>query len=238
MRAQTMIKTEPKWLPSILLITNQIDPEQEIAQVKSWLTTHHPEKTNFQFSWYNQEREAIPIETVRSFTQELSYTTNPSVTRVMVLLAADMLSEPAQHALLKSLEEPTERTQCLLIAQAESSLLPTIKSRCHIYDIRKHDNFKQNEEYAKLISEIENQGISAAITIAEKFKTKADALRCLHGVLQSLYVNQIHNSSKQPQKLKKYVHFAQKGFTIAQYLESNSNPQMTMESWFFLLTDS
>jgi DNA polymerase-3 subunit delta' len=40
------------------------------------------------------------------------------------------MSEPAQNALLKSLEEPPAQTHIILAAADDASLLPTIRSRC------------------------------------------------------------------------------------------------------------
>ncbi|MEO8108129.1 MAG: DNA polymerase III subunit delta', partial [Actinomycetes bacterium] len=50
--------------------------------------------------------------------------------RVIVIEDADRLTEPANNALLKSLEEPTPHTVWLLCAPSMEDLLPTIRSRC------------------------------------------------------------------------------------------------------------
>lgn len=50
--------------------------------------------------------------------------------RVALILHADRLSEPAQHALLKLLEEPPPHTHLLLAASDDAVLLPTVRSRC------------------------------------------------------------------------------------------------------------
>lgn len=50
--------------------------------------------------------------------------------RVILIERADGASEQIQNALLKALEEPTDRHTFILVAEDPSRLLPTIRSRC------------------------------------------------------------------------------------------------------------
>lgn len=50
--------------------------------------------------------------------------------RVVLIERADGASEQVQNALLKVLEEPTERHMFILVADEPARLLPTIRSRC------------------------------------------------------------------------------------------------------------
>ena len=50
--------------------------------------------------------------------------------KVYVINDADRMNEPAQNALLKTLEEPPKYVVIILIVSNENALLPTIKSRC------------------------------------------------------------------------------------------------------------
>ncbi len=76
------------------------------------------------------EAMTISVERARSLVLEAS--TAPSVGRwrVIVLEDADRLTESANNALLKSLEEPTPHTVWLLCAPSMEDVLPTIRSRC------------------------------------------------------------------------------------------------------------
>ena len=55
--------------------------------------------------------------------------------KVGVLEGADRMTEPAQNAFLKMLEEPPAQTLLLLIADAPQAMLPTIVSRCQRLDL-------------------------------------------------------------------------------------------------------
>ena len=50
--------------------------------------------------------------------------------RVVLIERADEANEQTQNALLKALEEPTDRHAFVLVAEEPSRLLPTIRSRC------------------------------------------------------------------------------------------------------------
>jgi hypothetical protein len=50
--------------------------------------------------------------------------------RVVVVERADRANEQIQNALLKTLEEPTDRHTFILVADEPNRLLPTIRSRC------------------------------------------------------------------------------------------------------------
>ena len=50
--------------------------------------------------------------------------------RVVLIEHADMANEQTQNAMLKALEEPTDRHVFILVADEAARLLPTIRSRC------------------------------------------------------------------------------------------------------------
>jgi DNA polymerase-3 subunit delta' len=56
--------------------------------------------------------------------------------QVVVVEDADRLTEQAQNALLKSIEEPPPRTVWLLCTPSTEDLLPTIRSRCRLLTLR------------------------------------------------------------------------------------------------------
>ena len=66
---------------------------------------------------------------VRDLVGELSLMPVEGGARVAVIERADRMTEDAQSALLKTLEEPPARTTIILCADEEDRLLPTIRSR-------------------------------------------------------------------------------------------------------------
>ena len=56
--------------------------------------------------------------------------------RFLLLQHSEKLTVPAANALLKSIEEPSSRTLCVLTTSNAESNLPTIVSRCHVLRFR------------------------------------------------------------------------------------------------------
>jgi DNA polymerase III delta' subunit len=67
---------------------------------------------------------------VRDLVSELSLLPVEGGARVAVIEAAHRMTEDAQSALLKTLEEPPRGAVLILCAEDEERLLPTIRSRC------------------------------------------------------------------------------------------------------------
>jgi DNA polymerase III subunit delta' len=72
----------------------------------------------------------IKIEPVRTMIVQASYRPFEARRRVVIVDEADALVEPAQHALLKTLEEPPPASIFLLVSSLPDALLPTVRSRC------------------------------------------------------------------------------------------------------------
>ncbi|HEY0248382.1 MAG TPA: DNA polymerase III subunit delta' [Gryllotalpicola sp.] len=75
------------------------------------------------------ERVIITIDEVRELVRSAQYAPSVGRYRVMVIEDADRMTERTSNLLLKSLEEPPERTVWVLCAPSDADLLPTIRSR-------------------------------------------------------------------------------------------------------------
>jgi len=73
---------------------------------------------------------SIKIETVRVVIDQANFRPFEARRRVVVIDEADALVEQAQHALLKTLEEPPPASVFLLVSSLPDALLPTVRSRC------------------------------------------------------------------------------------------------------------
>lgn len=76
------------------------------------------------------EAMTISVDVARGLVLEAAAAPSLARWRVIVLEDADRLTEAANNALLKSLEEPTPHTVWLLCAPSLEDVLPTIRSRC------------------------------------------------------------------------------------------------------------
>jgi DNA polymerase-3 subunit delta' len=75
-------------------------------------------------SWY-----VITVDQVRAAQERLQRQPLEGRARVLTIADADCMEEPAQNALLKTLEEPGTATFLLLEARRPEALLPTVRSR-------------------------------------------------------------------------------------------------------------
>jgi len=78
---------------------------------------------------------SITVDEVRRLKTFLGRTADEAAWRVVIVDRADELNVNAANALLKSLEEPPQRTVFLLITSAPGRLLVTIRSRVRTLDL-------------------------------------------------------------------------------------------------------
>jgi DNA polymerase III delta' subunit len=75
--------------------------------------------------------QIVPIENVRNqVIARVGLPPHEADVRVFIVEEATALAPPAANALLKTLEEPPQRTLFVLCTTAPEQLLPTIRSRC------------------------------------------------------------------------------------------------------------
>ena len=77
-----------------------------------------------------EDKKSISVEQVRKLVADVAQRPFEGGARVIVIDVADQMTDSAQNALLKTLEEPGSDTAFLLVTNQLSSLLPTIRSRC------------------------------------------------------------------------------------------------------------
>ena len=73
----------------------------------------------------------LTIDTVRRLRSSAALLPLESDRRILIVDDAEALLEPAQQALLKTLEEPPGGVTILLLADEPEALLATVRSRCH-----------------------------------------------------------------------------------------------------------
>ncbi|WP_339337784.1 DNA polymerase III subunit delta' [uncultured Oceanicoccus sp.] len=92
--------------------------------------------THPDLKWVTPEEKSkhIKIDQVRALVESLGQTAQQAGYKICILLPAETMNINSANALLKSLEEPAANTLLLLLTDAPSQLLPTIRSRCQRID--------------------------------------------------------------------------------------------------------
>ena len=89
------------------------------------------------FDWYRlvgieKKQGQIGVDEAQDVVKKLSLKSYEGGYKVMLIWMADKMNGSAANKLLKLLEEPPEKTVFILIAEDETQLLQTIRSRCQI----------------------------------------------------------------------------------------------------------
>jgi len=78
------------------------------------------------------EKLSIGVDEVRDLVRRSALAPAGRRWQIMIVEDADRLTEQANNALLKAIEEPTSQTVWMLCAPTTEDLLPTIRSRCRL----------------------------------------------------------------------------------------------------------
>lgn len=97
-------------------------------------------ESNPDFSIVIPDGNSIKVNQIRSLQEDIAKKPIISNKKVYIIENADLMSEESQNCLLKTLEEPPEYANIILIVSNESRMLPTIKSRCVILKFSKINN--------------------------------------------------------------------------------------------------
>ena len=103
------------------------------------------------------ERLSLGVDEVRDLVRRSALSPVGRRWQVMIVEDADRLTDQAANALLKAIEEPTERTVWMLCAPTVEDLLPTIRSRCRLVVL----TTPSPDEVAEFLSRVD--GVEAAL---------------------------------------------------------------------------
>lgn len=105
----------------------------------------------------NKIKRDVSIEAIKKMAQMFELKSNSSLgRRIAIVDCADDLNISSANALLKTLEEPPEGAILILIANSLGAILPTIRSRCRVLNLRP----MENDELKKLIGTNDMAAIS------------------------------------------------------------------------------
>ena len=144
-RDEIELKVIAENLPHALLI--EAEEGLESGKAVEWLA-------NYQVSEIihirpSDKKTTISVEQIRDLQREIR--TQPSLRRVIIIDDAHNMTESAENALLKSLEEPGQGNHFLLTAAERSQLLPTIVSRCQIISLHRTSPAQDSEILKKSV---------------------------------------------------------------------------------------
>lgn len=136
------------------------------------------EKSDEDFAFNIFELDAASnnsVDDIRNLTDQVRIPPQTGKYKVYIIDEVHMLSQSAFNAFLKTLEEPPKHCIFILATTEKQKIIPTILSRCQIFDF-KRISVKDAKEYLKYIAQ--EQGVTAEDDALHIIAQKADgALR-------------------------------------------------------------
>lgn len=187
---------------------------------------------------HNREEKTIPIELVRDLKHSTAYALGSLERQELILLWAELLSLPAQQAILKLLEEPPAGTRVWLVTAKPQSLLETIRSRCVslVLTDKPDDHLKATVTLArgstkglvKGLQDISLESITTAnysqlITMAAVPKDRAEAAAWCNELLRACHHTDTTTS----------YHTQQLLLNTIEQLQQNANVKLALEQCLF-----
>jgi DNA polymerase-3 subunit delta' len=116
----------------------QCQAEEGDKPCRSCVSCHQTDSGNQpDVIWVTRERASLGVEDIREQlcnTMDIKPFSSPY--KIYIVPEAEKMTEAAQNALLKTIEEPPEYGVVLLLTSNISALLPTIQSRCLTLEFR------------------------------------------------------------------------------------------------------
>ena len=143
------------------------------------------------------------VEHIRNLIEQVRFQPQHGKYKVFIIDEVHMLSAQAFNAFLKTLEEPPEYAVFILATTEKHKIIPTILSRCQIYDfkriqvgrmvehlqhIAKEENVKADPEALSVIAQKADGALRDSLSIFDRIAGSVDKEITYEDVIQNLNV--------------------------------------------------
>ncbi len=173
---------------------------------------------------------SIGIEIIREISRFLTRKAMIKDKKIIFLPHGEKLTLPAQNAFLKTLEEPPAHSQIIIITPQSEVLIPTIVSRCQIYNLTDSAIISSDfiREQTAIFSQISQGSIGQQINLAGQYTaTKNQTIEFCHSQLLFLRQQMLNQKSYQLSPVMRLI------IQTIVYLKQNVNPKFCLENLFF-----
>lgn len=186
----------------------------------------------FDISIFEYEK-ALGIDDVRELQKKIFLKPIKGDYKTVVVNTPDITHE-AQNAFLKILEEPPESTLIVLAVNELGSILPTIISRCKVFELDKSSTISKNEisKYLNILVSLPSKGVGERLKLAQDLSKnlpaqagKEEALLFIENLIMIARKNLLENY--------KIIKSLQKYYTIIK--TTNVNLRLALENLFLNL---
>jgi hypothetical protein len=179
----------------------------------------------------------ILVDEIRELEHQLNLAVAPGVIKFGIIAEAECMTEQAQNAFLKTLEEPTPSTMILLYTTRPGRLLPTIRSRCQTISLMTNRRTYENAEAAGLFPLLAklrpHAGAAVGLEVSAKLQVIFAAIRKQAEAL--VEQNRDHNwdtLAEGDPKLKKKLEEKRAAKVEAEYRRRRAGIDDAIQTWF------
>jgi len=191
-----------------------------------------------------EDMQNLGIGDIRLLEKRISLVPLVSPAKCGIVRNAERLTTQAQHAILKTLEEPPLHTYIILETQNPQQLLSTIISRCHMISLRDNNEVRANN-YANLI-QLENilgSSVGMRLKVGEQYgKSRTEAQSWLEAIIYDSRHKLIQLSktdyASQHKYIRKLTNITRAALTALGQLKANVNPRLTIDIFILTPTDT
>lgn len=218
----------------IIVGKNSAENEQKALSL-----CHEKTIDQFDITYITSEKDSLGIEAIKKMQEKVLLMPLRGKDKAVIIPGADLLTIPAQNALLKLLEEPPAHTYIFLLTENLDSLLGTIKSRCQIIKTLTTTATVSAQEAEMLMAtylEWTKQSIGSALKTAEKMaKDKDESIRILGSMMQQCRYSMLKHitSGNSLEKIPEHLKLTQAAITTLQ--KTNASARLTLEHLFLSL---
>ncbi len=215
--------------PSLIVPTDSFSQEELLAKL-GLPPEPHPDVLWIQ---PKEGKASISIEQIHTLVSQASLSPFSRDYKVFLIAPAEVITLPAQQALLKTLEEPPQNTQIILITGAPQKLLPTIRSRCQVMSIKILGSVHKDQKIS--ISELQEivtgkYSVGKSIQfVKDQGATKEDAIEVVSAILQQL---------RTLPPTKSTILHQQHCLQALEYLTAQVNAKLVVEDLLFALSST
>jgi DNA polymerase III subunit delta' len=155
-------------------------------------------------------KKSLGVDDIRSIVEEANRKPYEGDRKVIILYSADLMTEVAQNAFLKTIEEPPRGMYIILLCEKLDNILDTIKSRCQTYKLHRLSEAEILNFIHKTYNSIDEAEIKSVIAFADGIPGRAQKY-LENGSLKEIRVTTLEIlkelESMKTQKILKYETF-------------------------------
>ncbi|MBA5851400.1 DNA polymerase III subunit delta' [Clostridium sp. cel8] len=136
-----------------------------------------------------ENRKSIGIDDIKNIIDETSKKPYEGNKKVIIVYNADLITETAQNAFLKTIEEPFEGVYIILLCEKMDNILDTIQSRCAVYKLSRLKDDEMIEFLNKRFPSLSHEEKKSIIAFSDGIPGRAEKF------IQDTSFHEIRNTS-------------------------------------------